>query len=145
MDRFETQRKIFAINAVLLLLSVIGLIIAIPSILRDIYPGSEPRQAAIATAIGASIHLLLFIGFFIGATLARRQRRINKEINIVAAIVMVVFGFIILDGATASIGHALLTSIGFFTCVVCDLAAVIVSVAALFLIRSKKKSQPGMT
>jgi len=143
MDRFETQRKIFTINAVLLLLAVIGLIIAIPSILRDIYPGSLPRQAAIATAVGAFLHLLLFIGFFIGATLARRQRRINKEINIVAIIVMVIFGFIIMDGAAASIGHALLTSIGFFTCVVCDLAAVIVSIAALFILKTKKKSQPA--
>lgn len=142
MDRFETQRKIFTINAVLLLLAVIGLIIAIPSILKDIYPGSAPRQAAIATAVGACLHLLIFIGFLIGARLAKSQRLINKEINIVAAIVLLIFGFAILDGAAASIGHALLTSIGFFTCVVCDLAAIVISVAALFILKPKKKSQP---
>jgi len=143
MDKFEKQRRIFTINAALLLLAVIGLIIAIPSILNDIYPGSNPKQAAIATAVGACIHLLIFIGFLIGIRLAKRQRRINKEINLVAAIILLIFGFIILDGATASIGHALLTSIGFFTCVFCDLAALVVSVAALGSLKPKKKNQPA--
>ena len=141
MDKFEKQRRIFSINALLLLVSVIGLLIAIPSILRDTYPGSSPKQAAIATAVGATIHLFIFIGFLAGIRQVKRQRRINKEINLAAAIFLLIFGFIILDGATASIGHALLTSIGFFACVFCDLAAMVISVAALYILKPKKKNQ----
>jgi hypothetical protein len=139
MDKFETQRRIFTINAGLLLLSVLSLAVAIPGILRDNYPGSLPRQAAIATSVGMSIHFLIFIAFLIGIRLAGRKRRINNEINLAAALVLLIFGFIILDGATASIGHMLLVSVGFFICVFCDFAAVIVSVAAFFILKQKKK------
>jgi uncharacterized membrane protein (DUF373 family) len=143
MDKFEKQRRIFSINAVLLLVSYIGLVVAIPAILQDIYPGSNPKQAAIATTVSACLHLLVFIGFLIGIRQAKRKRRINKEINIAAAIVTGIFGLVMLDGAFASLGHALLTSIGFFTCVICDLASALVSIAALFILSSKKKSQPA--
>ena len=46
------------------------------------------------------------------------------------------------DGETASIGHMVLVSAGFFVCVFCDFAAVIVSIAALFILRAKKKIRP---
>jgi hypothetical protein len=141
MDKFETQKRIFTINAVLMLVSVISLCIAIPGILRDIYPGSLPRQAAIATSVGMGFHLIIFIAFVLGIRYARLKRRINREINLAAAIVLFILGFIILDGATASIGHKLIVSIGFFTCVLCDLAAVVISVAALFILKPKKKTQ----
>ena len=139
MDKFEKQRKIFTINAVLLLVSVLALIASIPAILQDIYPGSLPKQAAIATSAGAVIHLLIFLAFLYGIRLIRRKRRINREINLAAAIILLIFGFIIMDGAFASVGHALLVSIGFFVCVFCDFAAIIVSVAALFYLKPKKK------
>lgn len=142
MDKFETQGRIFTINALLMLVSVVSLIIAIPGILRDVYPGSLPRQAAIATAAGAGIHLMIFVALLIGVRLARRNRRINREINLAAAIVLFILGFIILDGATASLGHRLLVSVGFFACVFCDFAAVAVSVAALFILKPKKKIRP---
>ena len=71
--------------------------------------------------------------------LARLKRRINKEINLAAAIVLFILGFIILDGATAFLDRMLLVSVGFFVCVFCDFAAIIVSVAALFILKPKKK------
>ena len=143
MDKFETQKRIFTINAVLILLSGVSLMVVILGTLRETIAGSLPGQAAFATAAGAGIHLLISAAFLVGIRAAKRKRRINKEINLAAAIVLFILGSIILDGAAASLGHRLIGSIGFFTCVVCDFSAVIVSVAALFILKPKKKILPN--
>ena len=142
MDKFEKQRRIFTIVGILLLVSVLSLIAVIPFILRDTSPGSLPKQAAIATAVGMGVHLLLAIGVFIGARLAKLKRHINREINLVSAIILVILGFIIMDGAFAFWDTLLFVSAGMFLCVFCDLAAVAVSVAALFILRKKRSINP---
>jgi hypothetical protein len=143
MERFETQRKIFTINAVLLLLAVIGLIIAIPKIFQCISPGIIAKQGAIATVILAGFHLLIFFGFLRGIRWAKDHRRIKRDINTTAALGLGLLGFIMLDGAVETLDKALIISIGYFTCVISDFAAALVSVVALFLLRSKKKNQPA--
>ena len=99
-----------------------------------------PKEAAIATLVGVGVHLLLFIGFSLGIGLAKRKRRINREINLAAAVVLFILGFIIMDGAMAYIDQLRFVSIGMFLCVLGDLAAVVVSVAALFYLKPKKKN-----
>jgi len=142
MDHFEKQRRIFNITGILLLVSVVSLLAVIPSILKDTSPNSLPKQAAIATAVGMGVHLVLAIGLFIGARLARLKRRINSEINLVSVILLVIVGFIIMDGAFAFWDHVLFVSIGMFLAVLCDFTGVAVSVAALFILRRRKKPKP---
>lgn len=142
MDKFEKQRRIFTIVGLLLLVSVIAMIAVIPALIQEVSQDSIPRAAAIATAVGAGIHLLLALGIFIGARLAKFKRRINKEINLVSAIVLVILGFIIMDGATAYWDSLRFVSIGMFLCVLCDFAGVIVSVMALFILGRKTKTSP---
>ncbi len=140
MDKFEIQRRVFTICAVLLLLSVLALIAVIPAILQNTSPGAMPRQAAIATSVGMSIHLLIMLGILYGISLTKLKRRINKEINIAIAIVLVILGFIILDGALAGMGgKTSFISIGMFVSTACDFGAILVSVVAVFLLRTKKK------
>ena len=141
MDKFEIQRKVFTICAVLLFLSVLALIAVIPAILQDTSPGANPRQAALATSVGMFIHLLILLGILYGIRLTKRKRKINKEINIAIAVVLVVLGFIIMDGAMAGMGggNTSFISIGMFVCTAFDLGAIVVSVAALFLLKTKKK------
>ena len=140
MDKFEIQRRVFTICAVFLLLSVLALIAVIPAILQDTSPGAMPRQAALATSVGMFIHLLIFLGILYGIRLTKRKRKINKEINLATALVLIVLGFIIMDGAMAGMGgETSFISIGMFVCTACDLGAIVVSVVALFLLRTKKK------
>ena len=140
MDKFEIQRRVFTICAVLLLLSVLALIAVIPVILQDTSPGAMPRQAAIATSVGMLMHLLIFLGILYGIRLTKRKRKINKEINLATALVLIVLGFIIMDGAMAGMGgEGSFISIGMFVCTACDLGAIVVSVVAVFLLRTKKK------
>ncbi len=133
------QRRIFTIVAVLLLLSVVSLIAVIPRMFQEVSHNELPKQAAIATLVGLTVHLLLFIGFLVGIRLTKLRRRINREINLAAAIVLFFLGFIILDGAIAYINQLLFVSIGMFLCGLCDFSAIAVSVAALFYLKPKKK------
>ena len=80
-------------------------------------------------------HLLLFIGFLVGIRLTKLKRRINREINLASAVVLLILGFIIFDGAIAYVNQLLFVSIGMFLCVFCDLSAIVVSVAALFYLK----------
>lgn len=143
MDHFEKQRRIFNIVGILLLVSAVSLLAVIPGILRDTHPNALPRQAAIATAVAMGIHLLLAFGLFIGARLAKLKRRINREINLVSVILLVIIGFMIMDGAFAFLDRVLFVSIGIFIAVFCDFAGAGVSVAALFILRRKKKPKPA--
>ena len=139
MDKFEKQQRIFSIVAVLLLVSVLSLLVIIPWIFRDTSPGSTPKQAGIATSVAMFLRLLVLLGILYGIRLTKRKRHINREINIVPGIILLIFGLIILDGATAYIGQLLIASIGMFVCVFCDVTAVVVSFAALFYLKPKKK------
>ena len=140
MDKFEIQRKVFTRVAVLLLLSVLSLIAVIPGILQDTSPNSLPKQAAIGTLVVMLIHLLIFLGCLYGIRFTKRRRKINKEIYIVTGVALFLLGFVIMDGAFAFLDDVLYVSIGIFLSVVCDFAAAVVSVAALFLLRTKKKN-----
>ena len=143
MDTFEKQRKIFTIVAILVLLSVLSLIVVISRMLQEVSSGELPKVAAIATLVGMGVHLLVLIGILVGIRLTKRRRRINREINLVTAMVLAFLGFIVIDGAVSYINDQLFISIGMFLCVFCDFAAVSVSIAALFLLKQKKKKQPG--
>ncbi len=139
MDKFEIQRKVFTRVAVLLLLSVVSLIAVIPGILQDTSPTSLPKQAAIGTLVVMLIHLLIFLGCLYGIRISKRRRKINKEIYIVTGVALFLLGFLIMDGAFAFLDKVLYVSIGIFLGVVCDFGAALVSVAALFYLKPKKK------
>ena len=140
MDKFRIQRKFFTIVAVLVLLSVLSLIAIIPGILQDTSPGSTPKEGAIGTLVVMGIHLLILFGFLHGIRLTKRRRHINKAINIASTIVLFFLGLIIMDGAFAFLDHLLFVSIVMFLGFFCDFAATLVSVAALFVLRSKKRN-----
>ncbi len=139
MDTFEIQRKTFRIVSVLLLISVLALIAVIPKLIQETYPGGLPKAAAIATSVAMGVRLLILLAILYGIRLTKRKFKINKEINLVTAIVLIFLGLIIMDGAFAYVDSLLFVSIGMFLCAFCDLAAAIVSVTALFLLRTKKK------
>ena len=141
MDKFEIQRKVFAIVAVLMLLSVVSMIAVIPAILMDTSPGSLPLQAAIGALLGVVLHL--FLSYWFGIRLRRRSSMIRNEAYILMAVGFFFLGFMMLDGAYAFLDDVRFVSIGMFICAFGGFAASLVSVAALFLLKQKKKKQPG--
>lgn len=139
MDKYEIQRKIFTIDAVLLLLSTVSLLVVIPRMNQEVSIGELPQVAATATLVGMGVHLLLFCVFLVGARLAKLRRRINREINLAAAVVLLFPGFMIMDGAFAYVNQLQFVAICMFLCAFFDLLAIVVSVAALIYLKPKKK------
>ena len=139
MDKFEKQRKIFTIVAILVLLSVLSLIVVIPRMLQETFPGGLPKAASIATSVAMGVRLLILIAILFGIRVTKRRGRVNREINLATATVLIILGLVLMDGAFAYAGSLLFVSIGMFVCVFCDLAAAGVSITALFLLKPKKK------
>lgn len=139
MDKYEKQRQIFSINAVLMLLAVIALAVVIPKLLQESSTGSIPKAAVIATAVAAGIRLIILLLFLLGIRLSNQKRHINREVNLAAGIVLLLLGLVLMDGAFAYVDSIVLVSIGMFVCVFCDFAVVGISVAALFLLKTKEK------
>ena len=137
MDKLEIQRKIFTIVAALLLLSVVSMIAVIPAILMDTSPGSLPFQAASGALIGVVLHL--FLAYWFGIRLRKRNSMIRNEGYILSAVGFFFLGFMMLDGAYAFLDDVIFVSIGLFVCSFCDFAAALVSIIALVLLKSKKK------
>ena len=142
MDKIEAQRKVFAIIAVLMLLSVVAMIAVIPAILMDKSDGALPLQAAGGALLGVVLHL--FIAYWFGVKLRKRSTVVRNEVYILSAVGFFFLGFMILDGAYAFLDDVRFVSIGMFTCAFGGFAASLVSVLALIFLRTKKKRQvPG--
>jgi len=137
MDPSEIQKKIFAVIAVFMLLSVVSLIAVIPAILQDTSPGAVPIRAASGSLIGMGIHL--FLAYLFGLRLRKSRSVVRKEIHIFSALGFFFLDFMIMDGAFAFLEELRFVSIGMFTCAFFDFAAALVSVFALILVKSKKK------
>ena len=140
MDTFEKQRKIFTADAVLMLLAAVSLAVVIPRLFQEASTDSILKAGAIATTVAMGLRLLILLAFLYGIRLSKRRRHINKEINLAAGIVLLIFGFMVMDGAFAYLDNLPFVSIGMFVCAFCDLALVLISVAALFLLKPKKKN-----
>ena len=138
MDKLEIQRKVFAIIAVLMLLSVVSMIAVIPAILMDRSPGSLPLQAAGGALLGVVLHL--YLAYWFGIRLRRRSSNIRREVYILSAVGFFFLGFMMLDGAYAFLDDARFVSIGMFICAFGGFAASLVSILALIFLRPKKKN-----
>lgn len=140
MERFEIQRKIFTADAVLMILAAVSLAVVIPRLFQEASIDSILKAGAIATTVAMGLRLLLLLAFLYGIRLSKRRRPVNKEINLAAGIVLLILGFMVMDGAFAYLDNLLFVSIGMFVCAFCDFAVVLISVAALFLLKPKKKN-----
>lgn len=142
MDKFEIQRRIFTYVAGLLVLSVLALIVVLPLLIQEVSLDGIPNAAPIATAVAAGVRLLILVGILIGIRLIRLKRRINKEINLAVAAVLILLGLVLTDGAVAYVDSLVFVSVGMFIAVFCDLAAAVISIVALFQLRKKRQTQP---
>ena len=140
MDKFQIQRKVFRRVAILELVAVLSLIAVIPRLYKEVTPDGIPMVAVYATLVSMGVHLLILIGILSGIRVTKRKGRINREINIVAAVVLILLGLLLMDGAFSYAEDLVYVSIGMFLCVFCDLAAGVVSIIAVFRLKPKKKN-----
>jgi len=139
MDKYEIQRKVFRIVAILELVGILSLIAVIPRLYQEVSPDGIPMAAVIATSAAMGIRLLILIGILFGVRVTKRKGRVNREINIVAAVALILLGLVLMDGAFAYADSLVFVSVGMFICVFCDFAAGAVSITAMFRLKPKKK------
>ena len=139
MDKYEIQRRTFRIIAILELVAALSLIVVIPRLFQEASPDGIPKAAGIATSVAMGIRLLIVIAILFGIRVTKRRGRINREINLATAVVLILLGLVLMDGAFAYVDSLLFVSIGMFVCVFCDLAAGAVSITAMFRLKPKKK------
>lgn len=139
MDKFEIQRKIFRIVAILELIAVLSLIAVIPILYQEVSPDGIPMAAVIATSAAMGVRLLIFLGILYGIRLTKRKRRINREISLVTGIVLFLLGFVLMDGAFSYVDSLVSVSAGMFVSISCDFASVVVLIVGFFRLKPKKK------
>ncbi len=133
MNHNEIQRRIFITVAGLVLLSVLLMIIIIPSVLQDTSAGAGPIGAAIAIVVLIMLHLTVLYGFLKAIRGNKRGRPAGKGLNIVLGILLVLFGLFYVDGAFAFFEQILFVSILMFISAFCDIVAALLTFAALFM------------
>jgi hypothetical protein len=143
MNKMEMQRRILIIVVGLVLLSVLLMTGTLPGIIQDTSPGSNPRSAAIGTFVVMILHLVIVYGYFTSIRAYKQGRSADKGLNIGLGILLLIFCLVIMDGASAFLGHVLFVSILFFIAAFCDLAAAIIAFAALFM-KPKKNGQTDL-
>jgi hypothetical protein len=133
MNQIEIQRRILITVAGLVLLSVILMIIIIPSVLQDTSAGAGPIGAAIGIVVLIMLHLAVLLGFLKAIRKNKRGRPAGKGLNIVLGILLVLFGLFYMDGAFAFFEQILFVSILMFISAFCDIVAALITFAALFM------------
>ena len=137
MNRIETQKIVFAIVGVLMLLSAVALIVVIPTMLQDDSATSTPIKASSGVLIGIGLHLI--VAYWFGIKLRKRSTVVRNEVYILSAVGFFFLGFMILDGADAFLDDVRFVSIGMSICAFGGFAASLVSILALIFLRTKKK------
>ena len=133
MNQIEIQRKILITVAGLVLMSIVLMIITIPSILKDTSAGARPESAATGTVIMMILHMVVLFGFWKSIRANKRVRSADKGLNIGLGILLILFGLVIMDGAFAFFDHIFYVSVLLFIIVSCDFVAAIITFAGLFL------------
>ena len=130
MNKVAVQRKTLIIVSGIVLLSAVLMIVIIPGVLHDTFPGAAPKNAAKAILVAMIFHLLVLFGFLTAFLVNKRGGQVKNGVYISLGIVLLILGLVFTDGAIAFFGHTniLYVSILMFICMLCDLVAAILTI-----------------
>lgn len=128
------------------LIIVVALILAfmvIPSIRMDTSPQATPERAVHGIWVVIIIHLLIVALLIWTILVNQRGGRISKGLLVTAGVVLILLGLMVLDGASAYLGHPgpgmHRVAISMFVCVGCDFMS---GVLAFFSAWNSRLLQP---
>lgn len=133
MNQIEIQRKVLIAAAGLVLVSIVFMIITIPSVLKDTSAGATPESAATGIVIMIILHMVVLFGFWKAIRTNKQGCPADKGLNIGLGILILLFGLAVMDGAFAFFDQILFVSILLFISVFCDFVAAITSFSCLFI------------
>jgi len=115
----DTQRRLRLITSGLVIaVPVILVVLVIPLVLRDTFPGANPKVSSVAFAVSALLHALLGIWAF-------RSSCVAKTISIGVGIFALLLGLVLLDAGFAFAAHPdmLIATVAIFLCILSDAVA----------------------
>jgi hypothetical protein len=140
MNNVAVQKKTLIIVAGIVLLSIVSMIVIIPSVLHDIIPGAVPKLAAKQILVLMIFHLPVLFGFLYAIRVNKLGGQVTNGVFISLGILLLLLGLLFSGAASQSFAHKnrLSVSIIMFISVICDLVAAFITFTAL-LIKSKEK------
>jgi hypothetical protein len=135
MNNPQKIENILKIAAGILILSIVLMIVIIPGVLGDTTPGANPSSAVLGISLAIIFRLLLFFGYLKVNRDAKHNLGKRKAEYLVIGILLLVFGFIYMDGAFAFLDHKDIMYVSFlmFGSVLCDLVAGTLTIIAYIL------------
>lgn len=147
MSNVTFLRRILYIGAGLVILVILILaFIVIPSVINDTSPQAAPEAAVPGIIFVIIIHLLIVAAFVRIILVNRRGGHIEKGLLIGIGVVLILFSLMILDGATAYLGHPdpvmHRASLSMFVCTGFNfITSVLVLLTAFFIKRLEQPSR----
>jgi hypothetical protein len=141
MKKEAFLRRILYLGVILVILTIVLMpLIIIPFVFADKTGTATPGPATVGTIILVILHLLILYGFREAIIVNKRNGHLNTAVFIICGIALLLFGLIILDGATEFLGfyHNYLLGITLLFCIGCDVVAAIIAFTAIFLQPGKK-------
>jgi hypothetical protein len=142
MNKVAVQRKTLIIVAGIVLLCIVLMIVIIPSVLHDTFPGAIPKLTARGILVLMIFHLPVLSGFLYAIRVNKRGGQVTRGVYISLGIVLLLLGFLFSGYALQFLTHRniLFVSILMFIIVFCDLVAGIITFTALLLKSKEKRS-----
>lgn len=101
MKKSQRNERFLLVAAGVLLLSIVLLIIVIPGFLNDAHSNAFSESATIALYLAIVFHLIIFLGYIISIRENRRSSNNRKGGYIGIAVLLILFGLFVMDGALA--------------------------------------------
>jgi hypothetical protein len=147
MSNETVLRRILYVGAGLVIIVILILsFLVIPSVIKDTSPQASPGVAVPGILFVIFIHLLIVAGLVRTILVIKRAGRTGKGPLIGIGVVLILFGFFILDGATAYLDHPdpimHRVSVSMFVCTGFNfIASILAILTALFSRRLQETSK----
>jgi hypothetical protein len=127
INKTVLRRMLYVGTGLIIAVTLILAVIVIPSVRMDTSPQATPESAVPALWLSIIVHLIIVALLILTILVNRRGGRISKGLLIAAGVVLLLLSLMILDGASAYLGHPdpgmHKVAISMFICVGCNFLA----------------------
>ncbi|QGY42694.1 hypothetical protein GM418_03200 [Maribellus comscasis] len=135
MKKRQRNERVLFIASGIFLFSIFLMMVTTLLVITKVNADIIPKASAIAISVAVIIHLIIFMGY---VKFIRESRRRNKNRNgeyIGIGVVIILLGFVYLDGAVAywNQDDMFVVSVLMFSSILCNLTASVITIVLYYL------------